>query len=142
MLLSPAYGLYQNRKGLLSFYSQNKLFLQILSISGFNVKYLASLPRSSYKMLHYFCFFPFPSDKGISSIFTGHITCKVSTGIQVSHLKVKVQKTYLRGGLRHTLCNGKPPPFYYSRAINPKIERKTTGEVSAYFNAFSKHKSS
>lgn len=36
--------------------------------------------------------------------------------------------------------NSKPSPFYSSRAINPKIEKKTTGEVSAYFNVFSKHK--
>lgn len=64
VLLSPACGcgLYHNRRGVLLFYSYNELFLQILRISGFKVKYLASLHRrSSYEMLHYFCwFFPFP----------------------------------------------------------------------------------
>lgn len=55
VLLSPACGLYQNRRRLPAFRSQNVLFLQILSISGFNVKYLASPhKRSSYEMLHYF----------------------------------------------------------------------------------------
>lgn len=38
------------------------------------------------------------------------------------------------------LCHGKSSPFYSSRAINPKIERKTTGEELAYFNVFSKNK--
>lgn len=62
------------------------LVLQILSISGFNVKHLASLHRrSSFKKLHYFVGFSFPLEKGVSSIFTGHFTFKVSTEIQVSH---------------------------------------------------------
>lgn len=93
-------------------------------------------------MLHYFVlvYFSVLSDKGILNIFTGNITFKFFTGMQVSHLRVKVQKMYPRGGLRQMVGNSKPSPFYSSRAINPKIEKKTTGEVSAYFNVFSKHK--
>lgn len=45
VLLSPACGLHQNRRGLPFLYSSSMLFLQILSISGFNVKYLVSLHR-------------------------------------------------------------------------------------------------
>jgi len=48
-------------------------------------------------------FFFLPSDKGISSISTGHITYKVSTGIRVSHFRVHmttIQKIYLRGRIK------------------------------------------